>query len=124
GPGDDLRSRLQGMGILDLGAAFDGVPRLLRDQVAEDVFTATGQVRTFQGVADPEKHIRVTLAWTDAPGPTFAAAWVNDLDLSVSVGGVTYLGNVFSGAFSKPGGTPDRKNNLESIFLPPGTGGA
>lgn len=124
GAGGNLPSMVQGMGVLDLGTAFDGTPRLLRDQSAEDVFTATGQVRTFQGIADAARSVRITLAWTDAPGATFTrAAWVNDLDLAVTAGSETYLGNVFAGAISKTGGTPDRKNNLESVFLPPGTGG-
>jgi hypothetical protein len=37
------------MGLLDLGTAFDGAPRILRDQVPADMFTATGQTRTFSG---------------------------------------------------------------------------
>ena len=49
-------------------------------------------------VADSGKPFRVTLAWTDAPGPTTGAPWVNNIDLSVTVGGATYKGNVFTGA--------------------------
>lgn len=123
GPADSLPSRLQGMGLLDLGAAFDDTQRLLRDQVAADLFTASGQTRVFSGTADPARPLRVTLAWTDAPGPTFASAWVNDLDLTVNIGGTTYRGNVFNGAFSVTGGLPDRVNNLESVFLPAGLSG-
>jgi hypothetical protein len=65
----------------------------------------------------------VTLGWTDAPGPTTGAPWVNNLDLEVTVGGVTYKGNVFSGANSISGGTADGKNNVESVFLPAGASG-
>ncbi len=124
GAGDDLPSIHQGMGLVDLSAAFDGTPRLLRDQAAEDVFTATGQQRIFQGTADASKPLRITLAWTDAPGPSFANAWVNDLDLAVTAAGVTYVGNKFSGPTSIAGGLPDRRNNLESVFLPVGAAGA
>ena len=108
GANDSLYSGSQGMGLLDLGAAFDDVPRLLRDQEPEDLLTATGQTRTFaSAVGDPTRPFRVTLAWTDAPGATYAAAWNNDLDLTVEVGGVTYKGNVFSGPTSVAGGSAD-----------------
>ena len=89
------------------------------------MFTGTGQTRTFTGeVADPSQPFRVTVAWTDAPGNTFGKAYNNDLDLTVTVGGATYLGNVFNGAYSTTGGTADKVNNVESVFLPPGTKGA
>jgi len=121
---DALWSSSQGMGEVNLGTAFDGVPRFLRDQLSADKFTATGQTRTFTGVVmDPTKPLRLTLAWTDAPGNTFGNAFNNDLDLTVTVGGNTYKGNVFSGAYSTTGGTADGKNNVESVFLPAGVSG-
>jgi hypothetical protein len=124
GANDNLYSNHQGMGLLDLGVAFDGVPRLLRDELPADLLTGTGQTRTFSGaVMNPALPFRVTLAWTDAPGPTFASAWANDLDLTVSVGGNTYKGNVFNGQYSVTAGAFDRKNNVESVFLPPGISG-
>jgi hypothetical protein len=120
---DTLWSPSQGMGELDLGTAFDAAPRILRDQM--DKFTATGQTRTFTGlITDPTKPFRVTLAWTDAPGDLAAAnALVNDLDLTVTVGGNSYKGNVFSGPYSITGGSPDSRNNVESVFLPAGISG-
>ncbi len=125
GANDTLWSVSQGMGELNLGVAFDGVPRILRDQASVDKFTATGQTRTFSGtITDPTKPFRVTLAWTDAPGNTSGNAFNNNLDLTVTVGGQTYLGNVFSGANSVPGGTADSKDNVESVFLPAGTSGS
>lgn len=118
---DNLWSPNQGMGELNLGVALDEVPRVLRDQLAVDKFTATGQTRVFTGrVLDPARPFRVTLAWTDAPGNTTGNAFNNDLDLTVTVGGNTYKGNVFSGAFSVPGGVADFRNNVESVFLPAG----
>jgi hypothetical protein len=123
---DTLPSQSQGMGELNLGTAFDGVARVLRDQHPLDIFTASGQTRTFSGfVSDSTKPFRVTLAWTDAAGSTAAGpALVNDLDLTVTIGGHTYKGNVFSGAESQTGGTPDSLNNVESVFLPAGENGA
>ena len=50
GANDNLWSNNQGMGLMDLGMAFDGVPRLLDDQNPANLFTATGQTRTFTGV--------------------------------------------------------------------------
>jgi hypothetical protein len=121
---DTLWSTNQGMGEMDLGVAFDGTPRLLRDQQADDTFTASGQTRGFTGtVANTNLPFRVTLAWTDAPGSTAGAAYNNDLDLTVTVGGQTYLGNVFSGNLSVPGGTADTMDNVESVFCPAGVAG-
>src|SRR5207247_4315562 len=103
----------------------DGAARLLRDQAAADTFTATGQTRTYAGiVVDTSRPFRVTLAWTDAPGSTVGNAFRNDLDLTVRVGGVTYRGNVFSGALSVAGGIAGQRNNVESVFLPAGSSGS
>lgn len=122
GANDTLPSNNQGMGRMDLGRSFDGSSRVLTDQT--QVLGATGATHQVTGsVVDTGKPFRVTLAWTDAPGPTTGAPWVNNLDLEVTVGGVTYKGNVFTGANSTSGGTADGKNNVESVFLPAGTSG-
>ena len=47
GANDTLPSHSQGMGLMDLGRAFDGTPRILRDQV--DLFTADGPVAHLDG---------------------------------------------------------------------------
>ena len=122
---DTLPSVSQGMGELNLGMAFDGVSRGLRDELATDLFTASGQTRQFTGtISNTNRPFRVTLAWTDAPGSTVASrALNNDLDLTVTFGTNTYRGNVFSGATSTTGGAADRLNNVESVFLPAGTSG-
>jgi uncharacterized repeat protein (TIGR01451 family) len=121
---DSLWSNRQGMGEMNLGAAFDGVGRVLHDQHTAEMFTASGQTRAYTGtIADSSKPFRVTLAWTDAPGSTAGNALNNDLDLTVTVGGKTYKGNVFNGAYSTNGGSADTLNNVESVFLPAGTSG-
>lgn len=121
---DTLPSNNQGMGGMNLGTAFDGTSRILRDQLTNDLFTATGQSRTFYGmVSDANKPLRITLGWTDAPGSTAGNAYKNNLDLVVDVGGQTYKGNVFNKASSTTGGIADAKNNVESVFLPAGATG-
>ncbi|NOT30884.1 MAG: PKD domain-containing protein [Planctomycetes bacterium] len=120
---DSLPSNGQGFGRMFLERAFDGVARQLFDQTT--LFASTGQSFNTSGtVSDLTKPLRVTLVWTDAPGPTTGAPWVNNLDLVVVVNGTTYRGNVFSGATSTTGGSADIRNNTESVFLPAGTSGA
>jgi hypothetical protein len=122
GAGGNLPSNSQGMGRMDLGRSFDNTPGLYIDQGL--IFGTTGQTNTNAGaIATAAKPFRVTLVWTDAPGPTTGVPYVNNLDLEVTVNGVTYKGNVFSGANSVAGGTADLVNNSESVFLPAGTTG-
>jgi len=121
---DTLPSPAQGMGELNLGMAFDGVPRILRDQIATDAFASSGQVRNFNAnIYNTNQPLRVTLAWTDAPGSLSGNAYNNNLDLVVTIGTNVYKGNVFSGADSVTGGAADVKNNVESVFLPAGVSG-
>src|SRR5262249_4239267 len=117
--GVSLPGTRQGWGLLNLSRAFDSARRLLVDQT--QLFTESGQTFQVQGsIADRSLPLRVTLAWTDAPGSLVGAAQVNDLDLEIKVGDTTiYRGNNFAGAFSVEGGDPDSINNVESIFLSP-----
>lgn len=82
-------------------------------------FTGSGQVWEIRlAVPDPGKPFKVTLAWTDAPGtPGANPVLANDLDLEVTGDEGTYRGNVFSGGASTLGGTADRRNNLEAVFV-------
>lgn len=121
GARDDLWSNRQGMGLIDLDGMFAPSSRILRDQQDSDVFTASGQSRTFVGrIVEAGRPLRITLAWTDAPGPTNAAPQLNDLDLQLVIDGQTYLGNRFVRSSSVPGGPRDAANNVESVFLPDG----
>ena len=86
---------------------------------------ANGQsvLRSYQ-VDDSAKPVRVTLAWTDPPPATITGnAFVNDLDLEVSVGGRTYRGNWLAGGLSVAGGQADFRNNVENVVLPASTSG-
>ena len=122
GTGGHIPNNSQGWGLGNLARALDDGPRFFLDQ--QTTFGATGeeQARTFR-VEDPSKPVRVTLAWTDPPGPTVGNSFVNNLDLTVGTGAGTFKGNVFAAGVSAPGGTADPRNNLESVYLPAGTSG-
>jgi hypothetical protein len=56
--------------------------------------------------------------WTDfASTDTAAINLVNDLDLTVSGPSGTFRGNVFSGGWSATGGSADRRNNVENVYI-------
>jgi subtilisin-like proprotein convertase family protein len=112
----------QGWGRVDVGAAIDSTPRRFYDQTDLLASSGASSVRAFT-VQDTSKPVKVTLVWTDAPGPVGGDAFVNNLDLEVGGAGHTYLGNVFGGAYSRSGGSADVRNNVESVILPPGTSG-
>ncbi|MGI8813179.1 MAG: S8 family serine peptidase [Pyrinomonadaceae bacterium] len=95
-----------------------GVPMKYVNETAELV--NVGENYTFGGVVgDASKPLRISLVWTDPPAAADPAL-VNNLDLSVTVGGSTYRGNVFSGGLSTTGGTADTVNNVENVWLPAG----
>jgi subtilisin-like proprotein convertase family protein len=132
GANDTLPSNNQGMGLANIAQILDirlsptvgTTPTIIRDQVGADTFTATGQQRTITGnVSDNTKPFRVTLAWTDPPGPTTGNSFINNLDLEVTVGGQSFRGNVFTGANSSTGGSADIRNTSESVFIPAGVTG-
>jgi hypothetical protein len=114
----DIPNINEGWGRINLTTLIDPpVHREYRDQT--DLFTEAGQQLVIPvGVADPGQPLKVTLAWSDAPGAVGAnPALVNNLDLTVDTGGDVYLGNVFSSGWSATGGSPDTINNLENVFV-------
>ena len=62
---------------------------------------------------------KVTLAWTDYPAAAGSGSplVVNDLDLEISGPSGTFKGNNFSGNWSVTGGTADRYNVLENVYI-------
>jgi hypothetical protein len=109
----------EGWGRVNLKNVLNtGVPIKYIDQTVE--FTDVGQSLVINGtVANSTRPFRVSLVWTDPPGTTNPAL-VNDLDLTVTIGGQTYRGNVFSGGVSTTGGTANNRDNVENVFLPSG----
>ena len=62
---------------------------------------------------------KVSLVWSDFPSTEAAAVnLVNDLDLEVlSPPRTAYMGNMFNGGWSQSGGSPDRVNNVENVYV-------
>ena len=114
----------QGWGRVNLGSALRLDAREYRDQLAADTFSGLGADACCAPTPSPNaaKPVKVTLAWTDAPGPATGNAWVNNLDLEVEAGGRTLPAATCSRArFSRTGGAADIRNNVESVYLPAGT---
>jgi serine protease AprX len=106
----------EGWGRVNLAAATDGSAQYVDN--ASGLSTGASVNYNFS-VASAGSAFKVTLAWTDYPSSEAAAQnLVNDLDLRVTgPGGVTYQGNVFSSGWSQTGGSPDRTNNVENVYV-------
>jgi hypothetical protein len=76
-----------------------------------------GQFAEYQvNVTEGTIAFEVSCAWTDYPGnPIAAIQLVNNLDLTVTNGVVTYKGNVFAAGSSTTGGTADSRNVEENV---------
>jgi hypothetical protein len=112
----------QGWGrvLLDDALYFAPEPRRLwvDDKARPFRRGAAGDVRRYSFQVSGGQPFKVTLAWTDFPSTPAANPHLNnDLDLVVSGPGGTFLGNVFAGGASAPGGTADRLNTLEQVLL-------
>lgn len=100
---------------IDDGLYFNGDVRKL--WVTYDSVT-TGEYDEFVvSVNNQSEPLKTALVWTDYWGATGAnPAIVNNLDLQVtSPTGTIYLGNVYSGGQSVPGGSPDNRNVEECV---------
>jgi hypothetical protein len=93
----------------------------LRDEAQGQI--VAGNLTTSGSNPVPVLGASAYLAWTDAPGSTTSASYVNDLDLEVTIGGNTYKGKVFGDQYSTTGGAFDPRDNVESVLLPAGTTG-
>ena len=105
----------EGWGRVDLANAVDGSAEF----VDETAGLTTGGTASYDVTTDGGGSLRVSLVWTDYPSSETAAVnLVNDLDLVVTApGGEVYSGNVFSGGWSTTGGTADRLNNVENVYV-------
>jgi hypothetical protein len=79
----------------------------------------TDEIREFQIETYGAGVTRVTLVFTDEPATVGSSyAPVNDLDLEVTDGIVTYYGNAVTDGMSTAVGEPDPLNNVETAILP------
>ena len=110
----------QGWGRVSVANAVSSSRQFQDVADANGVSTGGSQSYHYTYSACTASALKVSLVWTDYPGATFAAReLVNDLDLVVTApDGTLYRGNVFSGGWSAAGGTADRVNNVEGVYLP------
>jgi len=103
----------EGWGRVNLDGATDGTIAYIDE--ATGLSTSGSQVFNVTSTGGPFK---VTVVWTDFPSTDTASVnLVNDLDVTVSGPSGTFKGNVFSGGWSAPGGSADRRNNVENIYI-------
>jgi hypothetical protein len=110
----------EGWGLLNLDGATDGTIAY----ADENTGLSTGGNATFTVNSTGASALKVTLVWTDYPSTDTATInLVNDLDLTVAGPAGTFKGNVFSGGWSATGGSADRRNNVENVYVQlPGAG--
>jgi hypothetical protein len=122
---DNLPGAKQGWGLMNIARMFETVDRIIYEEGAHLFTQSGGTPFEISGtITDPTKEFRVMLTYSDAAGtPLSNAPYVNQLNLEVTVGGVTYYGNVFAGQYSKTGGARDFLNNVQGVRLPAGTTG-
>jgi len=123
-------SRDQGWGRVNLSSAlpFTNSPYALyvEDHPPRFAATPTLPFRSYLNVQSTNTPLKVTLVWSDYPATAGAGKQlVNDLDLRlVTADDQAYRGNVYGGSgLSVPGGSFDRSNNVEQVYLYPTTTG-
>ena len=111
-----IPNRHEGWGRVDLNSATNGRRQFVDG--AASLTTGANATYTYT-IAPGGSPFKVTLAWSDPASSTSAGKnLVNDLDLVViAPGGAQYFGNLFAGGWSQTGGTADRVNNLENVYV-------
>ena len=106
----------EGWGLVNLDKATAGTAKFVDEAAAGLSLNGVSETRYSVAAGQP---LKVTMAYSDKEAATTAAVTlVNDLDLEVvSPSGTVYRGNVFNGGWSATGGTADRRNNLENVFI-------
>lgn len=117
-----IPSREQGWGLIQLDRAlfFEGDERRLTVVDRGEAFEVAGESDEllFRGLEGGP--LKVVLVWTDPPSTSLAETnIINDLDLEVrGPDGSLWLGNVFDNGVSVEGGSADRLNTVEVVWLP------
>jgi subtilisin-like proprotein convertase family protein len=115
----DIPNTSEGWGRVNLTNIISNSANVLYEDQTQ-TFGQTGQFWTqVIEVDNPGQPLKLTLAWTDAPGAAGAnPALVNNLDLRVTgQNGATYRGNAFTNGWSASDGSADTRNNLENVYI-------
>ncbi len=107
-----------GFVVLDDALYFPGRSRTM--WVYQDtVGMVEGASQSWSITASAGGELKIVLCWSDKPGSLGGTGpkIKNDLDLIVTGPGGTYRGNWFSGGQSVPGGSADRLNTTEVVWL-------
>jgi serine protease AprX len=106
----------EGWGRVNLANATDGSHQFVDEATG---LNSGGSAAYPFNVATAGQPFKVSLVWSDYPSTEAATQnLVNDLDLLVTApGGAQYRGNVFSGGWSQTGGSADRTNNVENVYV-------
>jgi hypothetical protein len=107
--GDEGWGRINMKYMLNTGVAMKYVDQSVNFLSPGDNIVYTGRI------ADGSKPFRAALVWTDPPAVSDPAL-VNNLDLTVNIGGNVFLGNVFGNGASTFGGPVDTRNNVEQVW--------
>ncbi|MEI6042775.1 MAG: S8 family serine peptidase [Chloroflexota bacterium] len=117
----DLPNNNQGWGRILLQNVIQPPAGVTFDYQDNTSGLSTSQSATYvYTVTNSTQPLKITLAWTDAPGSTAAATQlVNDLDLTVTApdGTTHYIGNNFTGRYSNANSVLDRLNNVEGVTI-------
>ena len=111
----------EGWGRVNLANATDGSHTYVDDGTG----LGTGASAVYQYSVNSGDFLKVTLVWSDYPSTESATQnLVNDLDLVVTdPNGAVYRGDVFGGGWSQTGGSADRTNNVENVYVQSAVGG-
>ena len=124
----------EGWGRVDLDNATDGSHQYR--EATDGLATGDTDSYQFEVEAGSSAPFKVSLVWSDHPATDFVEVFiiigeeiilldvspgpnlVNDLDLKViPPSGASYLGNNFSGGWTQTGGSADRLNNVENVYV-------
>jgi uncharacterized membrane protein len=110
----------QGWGRVNVSKALVGTRTRNTNWIdQEHKFMANGESTTYKFDVGSDEPLSLALVWTDVSSAVYTGkTLVNDLDLRVrSPSGQVYLGNVFAAGESTTGGSHDRVNNVEVLYL-------
>ncbi|ALG14181.1 S8 family serine peptidase [Kibdelosporangium phytohabitans] len=104
----------EGWGRVNLDRATDAAAKHV-----EGAGLATNGTKEYSYTVTAGQPLKVSLAYTDKEAATTASvSLVNDLDLELMApNGTVYRGNVFAGGWSQTGGSADRRNNVENVYV-------